>query len=156
MAMVLGSMKTNRKIKRFGIHKIPLNNNRLYEYVLSFLKANKIIEALTLSWNNFLPKQLTELMLTISRKKTLYELDLSYNNMVETSRTQPLVKIFIDKMRKFILRSNIFHLDLTGMQLGKLVNKLVESIRASSTLCCVHLSENNIPFEIMKYMDKTL
>ena len=75
---------------------------------------------------------------------------------METKRNAHVIKIFIDFMRKFILRSNIFHLNLSGMQLGKVINKLVESIKANSTLCCVHLSENNVPLEIINYMDKTL
>lgn len=40
------------------------------------------------------------------------------------------------------------------MSLGKTVAKLVQSIKASSTLNCVHLGMNNIPLEIIYYMDK--
>lgn len=40
------------------------------------------------------------------------------------------------------------------MSLGKTVAKLVQSIKASSTLNCVHLGMNNIPLQIIYYMDK--
>ena len=70
-----------------------------------------------------------------------------------SSKHKNLVKAFVDSMRRFILRSQIFHLDLTGMNLGKLVTKLVHSIKANSTLNCIHLSKNNVPLEIMYNMD---
>ena len=54
------------------------------------------------------------------------------------------------------MRTQIFHLDLTGMSLGKTVAKLTHAIKASSTLCCVHLSMNNVPLEIVYDMDKEL
>ena len=65
--------------------------------------------------------------------------------MTDGEKNRQIVKSFVYQMRKFILRSNIFHLDLSGMMLGKIVNKLIESIKASSTICVVHLSQNGIP-----------
>ena len=59
-------------------------------------------------------------------------------------------------MRRFILRTQIFHLNLNGMSLGKTVSKLIHSIKASSTLNCVHLDSNNIPPEIIYDMDMVL
>ena len=44
-------------------------------------------------------------MQIISRKKTLYSLDLSFNNITDGNRTRHSVKSFIFQMRKFILRS---------------------------------------------------
>ena len=59
-------------------------------------------------------------------------------------------------MRRFILRTSIFHLDLTSMSLGKTVGKLVHSIKQSSTLVAVHMSNNNVPLEYVYNMDKEL
>lgn len=59
-------------------------------------------------------------------------------------------------MRRFILRTQIFHLNLEGMNMGKTVTKLVHSIKASSTLNCVHLDMNNVPAEIVYDMDREL
>ena len=69
LAIVLSSIKSNRKLKKFHIEKIECHNNAIYNYVLSFLKANKIVRSLQFSWTNFFPKQLAELMKEISRKK---------------------------------------------------------------------------------------
>ena len=59
-------------------------------------------------------------------------------------------------MRRFILRTQIFHLNLMGMSLGKTVTKLVHSFKASSTLNCVHLDLNNVPPEHVYDMDMVL
>ena len=59
-------------------------------------------------------------------------------------------------MRRFILRTSIFHLDLTNMSLGKTVGKLVHAIKQSSTLVAVHMSNNNVPLEYVYNMDKEL
>ena len=42
------------------------------------------------------------------------------------------------------------------MSLGKTVGKLVQAINASSTLNCVHLSQNSVPLEIVYFMDRQL
>ena len=59
-------------------------------------------------------------------------------------------------MRRFILRSQIFHLNLSGMQLGANVHKLIEVIKASTTLAVVHMSENHVPQEVEAYIDSSL
>ena len=42
------------------------------------------------------------------------------------------------------------------MSLGKTVGKLVQSIKQSSTLNAVHLSNNNVPLDHVYAMDKEL
>ena len=59
-------------------------------------------------------------------------------------------------MRRFILRTSIFHLDLTAMSLGKTVGKLIQSIKQSSTLVAVHMTNNNVPLDYVYNMDKEL
>lgn len=92
----------------------------------------------------------------IKRRKTIEFLDLSYNNLAPDPRHQALVKQFVNTMRRFILRTQIFHLDLTAMSLGKTVGKLVQSIKQSSTLNAVHLSNNNVGLDYVYNMDKEL
>ena len=61
----------------------------------------------------------------IKRRKTIEFLDLSYNNLAPDPRQKALVKQFVNTMRRFILRTQIFHLNLTAMSLGKTVGKLI-------------------------------
>lgn len=75
----------------------------------------------------------------IVKKKSIMYLDLSWNNMKPRKNTTETER-FVDNMRRFILTSKIFHLDLTGMQIGKPINKLIEACRASQTLGAIHLS----------------
>lgn len=42
------------------------------------------------------------------------------------------------------------------MNLGRLASKLVEPIRLSSQLNSIHLSANNLPPEIVTYIDRAL
>ena len=105
MAMILSSQKGNRKLSIFEIEKIPLNNAKNFEYLCSFLKANKSIKVLKLSWVNFLPMQIIEVMNIVKRRKTIHFLDLSYNNMAPEPRHKSLIRTFINVMRRFILRT---------------------------------------------------
>jgi len=104
---------------------MALNNGKHFEYLCLFMKSNKAIKKLRLSWVSFMPKQTVEIMGLIKRRKGIRFLDLSYNNLVPDKKQKGLVKNFINIMRRFILRTQIFHLDLTGMNLGKTVGKLV-------------------------------
>jgi len=100
--------------------------------------------------------QLEALMKLLVKKKTLYHLDLSWNNMVETRDTKKYVHSFVNSLRKLIMKSRIFHLDLTGMQLGSNVHRLVEPLRNCLNICSLHLSNNAIPPEIKFYLDRAL
>ena len=95
MAMILSSLKSNRKLIHFEVEKIALNNGKNFEYLSSFLKVNKAIKYLRLSWVNFLPQQIIEAMEIIKRRKTLLFLDLSYNNLAPEPRHKALLKHFI-------------------------------------------------------------
>lgn len=59
-------------------------------------------------------------------------------------------------MRRLIVRSQLFHFNLTGMNLGAAVRKLVEPIRVAPCLNSVHLSQNFVPSEVIFYMDRAL
>lgn len=59
-------------------------------------------------------------------------------------------------MRKLIGETQIFHLNLSGMNLGRLASKLVEPIRLSPQLNSIHLSANNLPPEVVTYIDRAL
>ena len=92
-----------------------------------------------------------QVMTQLLKKKELYFLDLSWNNMVDhREQGGPKSEIFnfVMLMRRFILRSKIFHLNISGMQLGANVHKLTEVIKASTTLAVVHLSDNYVPLEV--------
>ena len=135
---------------------MAVNNPKNFEYLCQFLKANREIKSLRLSWNSLLPPQVIEVMSIIKRRKSIQFLDLSYNSMAPEHRHRALAKHFVNMMRRFILRTSIFHLNLEGMGLGKIVAKLVHSFKASSTLNCVHLSDNNVPLEIIYDLDTQL
>ena len=89
---------------------------------------------------------INQLMTQLLKKKELYFLDLSWNNMVDHRETGLKSEIFnfVMLMRRLILKSKIFHLNLSGMQLGANVHKLTEVITASTTLAVVHLSDNSV------------
>ena len=84
-------------------------------------------------------------MSLIKRRKGIQYLDLSNNNIYPDRNQKALLRQFVTIMRRFILRTKIFHLDLSGMNLGKTVGKLIHSIKNSSTLCCIHLDKNSVP-----------
>ena len=56
MAVVLAALKNNRKLITFEAEKIVINNKQNFDYLCQFLKSNKSIKSLRLSWNSFLPK----------------------------------------------------------------------------------------------------
>ena len=156
MAILLSALKTNRKLMTLDLEKVSLNNSKLFEYLSMFLKTNKVIKNLRLSWNTFFPKQIIGVMNLIKRRKSIQFLDLSNNSLAQEKRSKHYIKDFVNTMRRFILRTQIFHLNLMGMCLGKTVAKLVHSFKASSTLNCVHLDMNNVPAEIVFDMDNVL
>ena len=156
MAIVLHALKTNRKLVSIDIEKIQLNNGKNFEYLGAFLKSNKSIKSLRLSWCSFLPKQIVGVMNLIKRKKTLEFLDLSNNNLAPEPRSMQIVQQFVNAMRRFIPRTQIFHLNLNEMSLGKTVAKLVPAILKSSTLNVIHLGGNMVPLEIVYRMDADL
>ena len=86
MALVLNALKNNRKLVHFEAEKIVINNKQNFEYLCQFLKSNKSIKNLRLSWNSFMPKQIIEVMNLIKRRKTIEFLDLSYNNLAPDPR----------------------------------------------------------------------
>ena len=153
MLVLLSALKLNKKLLCLDLERIELTNSKLFEYLCLFLKQNKVIKSLRLSWNSFLPKQIVSVMKHIKRKKTLYFLDLSNNSLAFDKRSLVYIKDFVNTMRRFVLRSQIFHLNLNGMSLGSTVTKLLHSFKASSTLNCVHLCMNNIPEKIIRDMD---
>lgn len=156
MNIVLSALKLNRKLLALDLEKVELNNAKLFEYLSMHLKNNKGIKSLRLSWCSLVPKQIVSLMNNIKRRKSIQYLDLSNNSFAAEKRSFLLIKDFVNTMRRFILRSQIFHLNLEGMMLGKTVSKLVHSFRASSTLNCVHLNMNNVPPEVVYDMDFSL
>jgi hypothetical protein len=55
---------------------------------------------------------------------------------------------FVEKLGKFIRKANLLiHFDLSGLQLAHLAEGLIQPIRESTSLCVVHLSNNQIPRE---------
>ena len=58
MATVLSALKTNRKLLSLDLEAVEINNSKLFEYLCMFLKSNKVIKGLRLSWNSFFPKQI--------------------------------------------------------------------------------------------------
>ena len=56
MAVVLAALKNNRKLITFEAEKIVINNKQNFDYLCQFLKSNKSIKSLRLSWNSFLPR----------------------------------------------------------------------------------------------------
>lgn len=71
LAILLSALKTNRKLICLDIEKITLYNSKLFEYLSQFLKTNKMIKNLRLSWNGFFPKQIIGIMNLIKRRKTI-------------------------------------------------------------------------------------
>ena len=112
MAIILSALKTNRRLLSFEVEKIPLKNPKNFEYLCQFFKSNHHLKNLRLSWNNFLPQQIVDVMSVIKRRKTIQFLDLSFNSLAPDPKNTILVKQFVNTMRRFILRSQIFHLDL--------------------------------------------
>ena len=82
LAIVLSAMKQNRKLICLEIDQIPINNTKNFEYLSQFLKVNRDIKSLKLSWCSFMPKQTVEVVTLIKRRKNLQFLDLSHNAMV--------------------------------------------------------------------------
>ena len=153
MAIVLAALKTNRKLVCLDLEQVQLSHAKLFQYLCMFLKSNKGIKNLRLSWTSLFPKQTVEVLNLIKRRKTIQYLDLSNNCLAKDKRSYHIIKDFVNTMRRFILRTQIFHLNLVGMSLGKTVGKLVHSIKASSTLNCIHLDQNNVPLDYIYDMD---
>jgi len=86
-------------------------------------------------------------------KNQLTFLDLS-NNKLENFRYQ---KKFISRIRNLIGFGKLFHLNLSGMNLGISICDLAEAITNSKSLCGVHLSNNGkLSPEVIYFLDKTL
>ena len=86
-------------------------------------------------------------------KNQLTFLDLSYNKM-DNPKYQ---KKFICRIRNLICFGRLFHLNLSGMNLGKSICDLAEAIKTSENLCGVHLSDNGkLSPEVLYFLDKTL
>ena len=56
MTILLSALKTNRKLTSLDLEAVELNNSKLFEYLCMFLKTNKVIKSLRLSWNSLFPK----------------------------------------------------------------------------------------------------
>ena len=96
------------------------------------------------------------LVQTLTTKKKLYYLNLSYNNMLDSTQNRVNVKAFCKGIRRVLKKTRIFHLDLSHMNLGFAARKFGESFINSPTLCSVHLSGNGIPAETVSYLDSLL
>lgn len=83
-------------------------------------------------------------------------MSLSANSDNVDDETQKSIQGFIGSMRKLIAKSQIFHVNLSGMNLGKHVEKLVEAIKISPSLNSIHLSQNNLPADLVDLLDRTL
>ena len=55
MAIVLSALKTNRRLQKLALHSVSLQNNKLYEYVYQFVKNNKCLNSLAITWAYILP-----------------------------------------------------------------------------------------------------
>jgi hypothetical protein len=138
----------------------------IFDYIAAFVKTNKEINVLKLAWACFSDKQLYTLSRMLPAKERLTHLDLSYNNIQTGSDSSELLSSerskttpgygFVSNIRKLIMKSQLFHLNLSGMNLGRLTSKLVEPIRISTSLNAVHLSANNLPRDLIHYLDSAL
>ena len=116
---------------------------------------------LKLAWAGLQPTMICKIAKIIARRKKLTHLDLSFNTILTVNedsspRSYKFATQFVSSLRKIIVSTQIFHLNLSGMNLGKLARNLVEPIRLSSQLNSIHLSQNNLPEETVLYIDRAL
>lgn len=71
MAILLSALKNNRKLITFDLEQVQLSNGKLFDYLSMFLKSNKVIKSLRLSWTSLFPKQIVEVLNLIKRRKTI-------------------------------------------------------------------------------------
>ena len=83
MATVLAAMRKNKNLKSLKLNYIKLSNRKLQEYLKDFLKHNKEVSEIQLSWLSLAPIVLVDIARLITKKKNLHYLDLSWNNMQE-------------------------------------------------------------------------
>lgn len=135
MINIAQTIKNANNLPKLQLSKFQLSNNKVFSYLRSFVKSCSNLQILKLAWAGIKSKQLATLGRVLVSKEKLTHLDLSYNVMQhETSGAQgesieaEFTSIFIEGIRKLLMKGQLFHMNLSGMNLGRQAGKLLEAI----------------------------
>lgn len=135
---------------------MQINDQVQVHELIKCIKILPDLKELNISYQGFLPKQLSEIMLAIAEHHPkIHILNLSGNPLPDCD---PAAKVdnkhavnFITNLLRLIENedTNLLDLDLSGMNLKDRVEKLSWAIKQSKTLMSVHISSNHIPKHVL-------
>ena len=143
-------------LKSLEIAKAPISKE-LTKKIADYAATSKHLEDLDISWNALHPDSFPYFLEQIQANKKLQFLNISYNNIVETSLSSfsPISKKHVyaltdnqlevaDKLFRFLRHGKrLIHVDLTGTNLSEpMFLQMIPGIKKSGTLMSVHFSGN--------------